>query len=274
MPANGSGHRIRVYLVAECIVRTDHLQVAPRQQPIRVRDVAGAATELDGELRCTQNGRADALTGRKQLEGQPAVVQPAPDTRTQTASEVSVVARFALVHVLGDATGEHDTGHAVQVVDRLGQVELVEPSRNGSDRDGRHQGVNHRVGDVIKLLGSDDVTKRPGPARALGVRMARWFQARDAAIGVDDLEPATDVQRRGFNDATVVDQCELRCAATNVDVENPAAGLVGCPGGTRPVGGEHGLHVMARSGAHELAGPAGQNAGDALRVAPPRGFAG
>lgn len=150
----------------------------------------------------------------------------------------------------------------------------MEPSRNGSDRDGRHQGVNHRVGDVIKLLGSDDVTKRPGPARALGVRMARWFQARDAAIGVDDLEPATDVQRRGFNDATVVDQCELRCAATNVDVENPAAGLVGCPGGTRPVGGEHGLHVMARSGAHELAGPAGQNAGDALRVAPPRGFAG
>ena len=46
------------------------------------------------------------------------------------------------------------------------------------------------------------------------------------------------------------------------------------PGRARAVGCEHGLHVVAGGGAHELAAPLGQNPGDTFGIVAPQRLAG
>lgn len=99
--SNGRLDDVRVDVVAELVVRPQHLQIAPRQQAVRVGDKAGVAAELHAELRRSQHGRPDALAGGQQPDRERSGGQAAPDRRAQAAPEVPEVPVLAFVHILG-----------------------------------------------------------------------------------------------------------------------------------------------------------------------------
>lgn len=105
MTFDGRGYRARVDLVAKLVVRSQHLQVAPRKQAVRVGDIAGVTAELHAELRRSQYGRPDALAGGQQGERERTVGQSAADRRAHTAPEVPEVSVLAFVHILGHPAG-------------------------------------------------------------------------------------------------------------------------------------------------------------------------
>ena len=96
----------------------------------------------------------------------------------------------------------------------------------------------------------------------------------DDAAGLDHLEPAADMHRRGGDDLAVLDHGELGGAAADVDVEDALALGARQRRGAGAVGGEHRLHVMAGGGADEVAALLGDDGGDRLRVLAPQRLAG
>jgi hypothetical protein len=60
--ANCAGNGIGINVVLTCAGRLDDLQVAPREQEARGRDVAGVAAELYAVGRRAQSRRTDTFT--------------------------------------------------------------------------------------------------------------------------------------------------------------------------------------------------------------------
>jgi hypothetical protein len=102
---------------------------------------------------------------------------------------------------------------------------------------------------------------------------SRRIEAGDAVRLVDDLQSPADMEGRGRDHLSLVDDRELRRAPADVEIEDAAAGVMGCLGGTRAVGGEHRLHVVPGRRADELAAMLRDDARDGLSVLAPQGLA-
>ena len=110
MAADRVGERLRVDDLLALKRRLDDLQIAPRQQPARIGDVAGVAAELHAVGRSAQRGGADAFAGRQQRPGQRAGIDAPAYGVAEPASHVAEIARLAPIDEFADAAGEH---HAV-----------------------------------------------------------------------------------------------------------------------------------------------------------------
>ena len=259
---------------SQTIGRLQHLQIAPRQQRARIGDGAGVAGKLHAVFGGAERGGADAFAGRQQRPGQRAGVEPLAQRVAEPAAHVAEVAVLAAVDVFADAARQHDAVDAAELGDRLGQIERRERRRQRPHADRGDQRVGHVFGDLVERGGLGAVALVPVKARLRGVVLAGRIEPDDAAVVVDHLQPAADVDGGGRDHAAVLDQRELGGAAADVDVEDALALVGGDARGARAVGRQHRLHVMAGGGADEVAALLGQQAGDRLRVVAPQRLAG
>ena len=92
------------------------------------------------------------------------------------------------------------------------------------------------------------------------------LQHADAAVGIGGQQAPADVQRSRLEDAAVLDDGELRCAAADVDVQETL--VVALTHGDRagPVGREQSLEVVSRRGTDEVAPLGGEKVRDGARI--------
>src|SRR6185369_13892936 len=83
---------------------------------------------------------------------------------------------------------------------------------------------------------------------------------------------SADVNSSGRDHIAIVDQRKLGRAAADIDVEDAYSLLARNAGSARAVGGQHGFHMMASSGADEIAACRGQHSRNGLRVLPAQSF--
>ena len=162
------GERIRVDVVGAGEIRLQDLEVALRQERLRVGDVDGVAAELDGIFRRAEGGGADAFAGREQRPGQGAAVELLAQRFSEQAAEVAEIARLAAVDELGDAAREH---HAAEVTAGVEPVRQEEAFGSPADASvGRRRATSASAIQSATRCMSSGVTVSPSdqsrPARA------------------------------------------------------------------------------------------------------------
>ena len=146
---------------------------------------------------------------------------------------------------------------------------MLNVMRQGVCRQRGHQRVRHAVGDDIHVGVGCDVAALPGKTCLARVVLARRVQPRDAMLRIHDLQTPADMNGRCREHLATIDQRKLGGAAADVDIKDAFSAVVRGTGGAGAVSGEHGLHVVARGGADELAALLGEDAADGLRVFAP-----
>ena len=103
---------------------------------------------------------------------------------------------------------------------------------------------------------------------------ASGIESHDAVRGIDDLQAAADMDRRGGDDLPALNDGELGGAAADVDVEDAQTAVVRNLRRARAVRSEHRLHVVACGCAHQVATLPRDDVGDRGGVLAPQRFAG
>src|SRR5262249_49225489 len=261
---------VHVDPVRAVVGRLQHLEIPAWQQDARVGDIDGVARELHAVLRCAQRGRAYALAGWEEWPGQGGAVGLAAQREGEEASHVAEIARLPLIQVFGDAPRKHDAGYALQIRKGIGQVQTFQNRGQRPGSDAAEQGVRHAVRDTRYCFRRRDIAAAPTVTGLRRKVASGGVEPHDALIRVYYLQAPSDVYRSRCGYPPVLDHCELRGAASDVDIEQALPRLVGCRRGAGAVGGERGLHMMPRGRAHELPALIGQQAGDGFCVLAPQ----
>ena len=205
---------------AQLQVEWNHLQVFAGQQDGGLRNVGRVATELNAVFRRTQNRRADALTRWQQRRRQGRLVNPVSHRLTEQFAQIAKVAHFAAVHILTDTAREHDAVQLTPVFHRVCQEQMVQIFACEALVQHTHQGVCHPPSHLGQLVSADLLAHHPVKACLLGQITTCWVQACEGIFLVHHHQPATQVNRRGGHQFTVLNQAQLGGATANVDVQN------------------------------------------------------
>src|SRR5260370_12655679 len=85
--------------------RQQYLQIAPRQQFARRRNVAGIAGQLHAVFRGAEGGRANTFAGREHRPRQVPLLDTRANGPAKAPAKIAEVAILTLVDVFGDAAG-------------------------------------------------------------------------------------------------------------------------------------------------------------------------
>ncbi len=190
----------------------------------------------------------------------PKAVDSLADGVAEAPAKIAEVALLAAVDIFGHAAREHDAGDAVQVAERLGEIEVLARLRDRGE-----QRVGQPVGQAIEIRRGDRRAELPFEPGGFGELGALRIEPRDAAI-LDHDETAADVDGCGLLHLAVHHDRELGGAAADVDVDDAAILVVRALRRARAVGGEHRFHVVAGGGADEFAADLREQLADRLRV--------
>src|SRR5262249_19583433 len=127
--------------------------------------------------------------------------------------------------VLANASGKHHSGDTTNQAKRLGQPQLVELFPT-FPREHRHQSVRHPLGDARDLRVTHDVADLPVITGKCGQALPCRIEPREASHTVDHREAAAEMDCRRMKDVALLDECQLRRAAADVDVEEWNAAIV------------------------------------------------
>ena len=193
--------------------------------------VAGVAGELHAVFGGAERGGADAFAGRQQRPGQRAGVDALADRLAEPAAHVAEVARprgRRRIRRRRRRTSCRRSGRGRRS-DRSDRAARA-ACGSGRSRERGDQRVGHVSGDLVELLRrSSDVALAPVEAGLRGVMLPGGIEPDDAAVVVDHLQPAADMDRRGRDHVALLDQRELGGAAADVDVEDALALVVTTP---------------------------------------------
>src|SRR5262249_38054284 len=103
-----------------------NLQVPSRQKLARFGDVAGVAAELHAIFGGPEGGSTDAFPGRRERQWQRPEIDPCPNGAAEPAAHIAEVALLATIDVLADPAGKHQPVDAIEVTDRVSQVEVLD----------------------------------------------------------------------------------------------------------------------------------------------------
>ena len=125
------------------------------------------------------------------------------------------------VDVLGDTAGEDHAVHALHL-DRFGEEQRARGRFAAHRRDDQ---IRHGRCDPVEVGRPHLAAEIEVEADGRGVLATAGFDARHGVAIHGDQSP-TDVQRRGGEHPTAIDDCQLGCPATDIDVEDAVARLV------------------------------------------------
>src|ERR1700730_120960 len=274
MRTDGLGQYRRIDHLAALISGLQDLQIAPWQQFARLGDVAGIAAELDAVLGCTERGRPNAFAGRQHRPRQRAALNAAMESAAEAAPHIPEVAILAPVDVFADAAGEHEAVDMAKLADRIGQIKVLDHLRHRTLRERHNQQVRHVLRDPLELRGREHVAAIPIKTGLPGMEFAGRVEPHETTDLVNDMEPATDVQRSRCDHVAFLDDGEFRGTATDVDVENAFVLVMRYFRGARAVGREHGFHVVSGGGGDEIAALLRDQSRDGLGILPSQGLPG
>src|SRR4029079_16432169 len=104
------------------------------------------------------------------------------------------------------------------------------------------------------ILRRQRLAERELDAERLGDGFDRLLNAREALVLVLDQKTAADRNGAGGEDAALLDQCEFRRAAADIDIEQRRIVAARERDGAGAMGGHLALHMVPGRGADELSG--------------------